>query len=65
MSSAHRGPAWKAGEEALEECKKRAEIWKLEEFGGAEGGVWRSNRDGEAGVKVSDGSLEDAQAKGV
>jgi len=32
VSSPHRQAAWKAGEEALEECKARAEIWKLEEF---------------------------------
>ena len=64
VSSAHRGPAWIAGEEALEECKKRVEIWKLEEFkgedGGAGGGVWRSNRDGQSGVKISDKGLDHA-----
>ncbi|CAI4211201.1 unnamed protein product [Parascedosporium putredinis] len=32
VSSPHRQAAWKAGEEALEECKSRVEIWKLEEF---------------------------------
>ncbi len=32
VSAAHRQAAWRAGEEALEECKKKAEIWKLEEF---------------------------------
>jgi molybdopterin synthase catalytic subunit len=52
VSSPHRQAAWRAGEEALEECKDRAEIWKLEEFDGAEGGVWRANRDGQAGVQV-------------
>jgi len=51
VSSPHRQAAWRAGEEALEECKEKAEIWKLEEFDG-EGGVWRANRDGKAGVKV-------------
>jgi molybdopterin synthase catalytic subunit len=52
VSSPHRKEAWRAGEEALEECKSRAEIWKLEEFEGEEGGVWRANRDGAAGVRV-------------
>ena len=32
VSSPHRQAAWRAGEEALESCKERAEIWKLEEF---------------------------------
>ncbi|KAK7985191.1 Molybdopterin synthase catalytic subunit [Apiospora saccharicola] len=52
VSSAHRQAAWRAGEEALEECKSRVEVWKLEEFGGEEGGVWRANRDGLQGVQV-------------
>lgn len=51
ISAPHRGPAWRAGEEVLEECKKRVEIWKREEF--ADGSVteeggdgeWRANRD--------------------
>lgn len=45
VSSPHRQAAWKAGEEALEECKRQVEVWKKEEFGGAEGGMWRANRD--------------------
>ncbi|KAI4748662.1 Molybdopterin biosynthesis MoaE [Aureobasidium sp. EXF-12298] len=53
VSSPHRQAAWRAGEEALELCKDRVEVWKLEEFGGEEGGVWRANRDGQAGVKIS------------
>ncbi|MCJ1407367.1 Molybdopterin synthase catalytic subunit [Ptychographa xylographoides] len=53
VSSPHRQAAWRAGEEALEECKAKVEIWKLEEFGGEEGGVWRANRDGAAGVPVN------------
>jgi len=71
VSSPHRQAAWRAGEEALEECKKRAEIWKLEEFEGEEpdggfgGGVWRSNRDGESGIKVCDASLEHMQRDGA
>lgn len=54
VSSPHRQAAWKAGEETLELVKEHAEIWKLEEFGGEEGGVWRANRDGQAGEKVVD-----------
>jgi len=56
VAAPHRQAAWRAGEEALEETKKRAEIWKLEEFVGAEG-VWRANRDGCMGEKVEDVSL--------
>ncbi|KAF2877010.1 molybdenum cofactor synthesis protein-like protein 2 large subunit [Massariosphaeria phaeospora] len=54
VSAPHRQAAWRAGEEALEETKKRAEIWKLERFEGGEG-VWRANRDGVMGVKVEEG----------
>lgn len=54
VSAPHRQAAWRAGEEALEETKKRAEIWKLERFEGGEG-VWRANRDGVMGVKVAAG----------
>ncbi|KAL7275401.1 Molybdopterin synthase catalytic subunit [Rhizina undulata] len=51
VSSPHRAEAWRAGEEALEEVKRQAEIWKLETF--VDGGeVWRANRDGEKGVRV-------------
>jgi len=53
VSSPHRQAAWRAGEEALEECKAKVEVWKLEEFGGEEGGVWRANRDGIAGMPVN------------
>lgn len=52
VSAPHRHAAWKGGEEALEECKDRAEIWKLEQFGREEGGVWRANRDGALGMPV-------------
>ncbi|OJD10942.1 molybdopterin synthase catalytic subunit [Blastomyces percursus] len=47
VSAGHRGPAWRAGEEVLEQCKAAAEIWKREEFvGAAEGeGEWRANRN--------------------
>ncbi|KAG7144084.1 Molybdopterin synthase catalytic subunit like protein [Verticillium longisporum] len=49
VAAAHRGPAWRAGEEALELVKERVEVWKREEFFGEEG-VWRANRDGAQGV---------------
>ena len=51
VSSPHRQAAWRAGEEALEECKSKVEIWKLEEFHGEEG-VWRANRDGVMGQRI-------------
>ncbi|KFA64768.1 hypothetical protein S40285_01376 [Stachybotrys chlorohalonatus IBT 40285] len=51
VSSPHRQAAWRAGEEALEECKAKVEVWKREEFDGEEG-VWRANRDGAMGQKV-------------
>jgi molybdopterin synthase catalytic subunit len=54
VSSPHRQAAWRGGEEALEECKAKVEVWKREEFGGDEGGVWRANRDGQAGVRVKE-----------
>lgn len=50
VSSPHRQAAWRAGEEALEECKAKVEVWKREEFEGEEG-VWRANRDGAVGQK--------------
>ncbi|KAK4659889.1 Molybdopterin synthase catalytic subunit [Podospora pseudocomata] len=46
--------AWLAGEEALEECKEKVEVWKREEF--EDGGVWRANRDGHQGAEVKEGS---------
>lgn len=52
VSAPHRQAAWRAGEEALEECKSKVEVWKKEEFEGEEG-VWRANRDGIMGEKVS------------
>jgi len=63
VSSPHRQAAWRAGEEALEECKAKVEVWKKEEFGGAEGGVWRANRDGAEGVRIH-GGTEDESAAG-
>lgn len=53
LSSPHRQAAWRAGEEALEECKAKVEVWKREEFEGEEG-VWRANRDGVMGQKMSE-----------
>ncbi|KAJ2972349.1 hypothetical protein NQ176_g7206 [Zarea fungicola] len=52
VSSPHRQAAWRAGEEALEECKAKVEVWKREEFEGEEG-VWRANRDGAVGERVT------------
>lgn len=52
VSSPHRQAAWRAGEEALEECKSRVEVWKREEFDGEEG-VWRANRDGLQGDRIA------------
>lgn len=57
VAAPHRQAAWRGGEEALELCKEKVEIWKLEEFEDGEeqgggGGVWRANRDGHVGVKV-------------
>ncbi|KAL2015413.1 hypothetical protein VTK56DRAFT_5524 [Thermocarpiscus australiensis] len=51
VSAPHRQAAWRAGEEALEQCKARIEVWKREEFEGGEG-VWRANRDGVSGERV-------------
>ena len=53
VSAPHRQAAWKGGEEALEECKKKVEVWKLEDFGSDEGGYWRAN-DGAQGIKVEE-----------
>ncbi|KAK4232237.1 Molybdopterin synthase catalytic subunit [Podospora fimiseda] len=53
VSSPHRQAAWRAGEEALEECKEKVEVWKREEFVGGEG-VWRANRDGKKGERVDE-----------
>lgn len=50
VSAPHRQAAWRAGEEALEECKAKVEVWKREEFEG-EDGIWRANRDGIMGQK--------------
>ncbi|KAE8149575.1 Molybdopterin synthase catalytic subunit [Aspergillus avenaceus] len=47
VSAGHRGAAWRAGEEVLELCKEKAEIWKREEF--VDGGMeWRANAERDA-----------------
>ncbi|KAJ5594383.1 Molybdopterin synthase catalytic subunit [Penicillium hispanicum] len=47
VSAGHRAAAWRAGEEVLEACKEKAEIWKREEF--IDGGMeWRANVDRDA-----------------
>lgn len=52
VSTAHRGEGWKAGEEMLERCKERAEVWKREDFGDEMGeGEWRANNDADRGCK--------------
>lgn len=58
VASSHRQAAWKAGEEALEQCKKRAEVWKFEDFGEFDEGVWRANRDGAPGLSTDGVSFE-------
>ena len=47
VSAGHRKPAWDGAEEALERCKERVEIWKMESFADIEDGdgQWRANRD--------------------
>lgn len=50
VSAPHRKAAWAAGEECLEKVKAKVEIWKEEWF--EDGGVWRSNRDGQEGFPV-------------
>ena len=52
VSAPHRQADWKAGEKALEECKEKVEVWKMEEFEGEEGGIWRANRYGASGTKI-------------
>lgn len=66
VSSPHRQAAWKAGEEALEECKKQVEVWKRELTGDMDGGVWRANCN-EAAVTLAgeDGNASpDVHARG-
>ncbi|KAI2617052.1 Molybdopterin biosynthesis MoaE [Hypoxylon sp. NC1633] len=56
VSAPHRQAAWRAAEQALEDCKERVEVWKREEFEG-EDGVWRANRDGGVGQRLSGADL--------
>lgn len=58
VASPHRQAAWKAGEEALEQCKKKVEVWKFEEFGFENGGIWRANQDGAPGLPGDGASNE-------
>lgn len=56
VSAGHRGPAWKGAEEALERCKERVEVWKMEIFGDEEGGgEWRANSERDSQGKKVDG----------
>jgi molybdopterin synthase catalytic subunit len=49
VSAGHRGPAWRGAEEALEKCKERVEVWKMEIFGDDQGGgEWRANKERDA-----------------
>lgn len=65
VAAAHRTEAWRAGEECLEEVKKRTEIWKLETFAdGNEAGeaVWRANnkpKEAVAKQSLGNGEAED------
>lgn len=58
VSSGHRRAAWRAGEEVLEQCKEKAEIWKQEVFvGQKEGeGEWRANKDRDGDGNLISGS---------
>ena len=56
VAAPHRMAAWRAGEECLERVKDRVEIWKEEWF--EDGGVWRSNRDGQAGAPVKSPGMD-------
>lgn len=62
VAAPHRKAAWVAGEECLELVKAKVEIWKEEWF--EDGGVWRSNRDGQAGVPVVK-ARDDRSGKGL
>ena len=55
LSCPHRQAAWRAGEEALERCKERVEVWKKEEFQGDGGSVWRANHENLVGTPTSEG----------
>ncbi|KAB8356619.1 hypothetical protein FH972_024197 [Carpinus fangiana] len=55
VSAPHRGAAWRAGEECLEEVKRRCEVWKREVFVGGRVAV---GRDGEGGEVEGTGDGE-------
>ena len=61
ISSGHRQAAWRAGEECLELVKAKVEIWKEEWF--EDGGVWRANRDGQAGVPVAKDHVDSVKSE--
>jgi molybdopterin synthase catalytic subunit len=44
VSAPHHHAAWAALEEALEECRRKVEIWRWEKFDGEEG-TWGTNED--------------------
>lgn len=44
VSAGHRGAAFRGGEEVLERCKERVEVWKREVFGDG-GSEWRANEE--------------------
>lgn len=44
VSAGHRGPAFMGGEEVLERCKERLEVWKKEVFSDGVG-EWRANEE--------------------
>lgn len=50
VSAGHRAEAWRAGEEALEEVKRRLEVWKRDGFEGGGVGRWGDNRSCGAGM---------------
>jgi molybdopterin synthase catalytic subunit len=52
VSAGHRGGAFRGGEEVLERCKERVEVWKREIFGDG-GSEWRVNteRDRDGNLK--------------
>lgn len=58
ISAGHRGAAWRAGEEVLEECKEKLEIWKREEF--EDGGMeWRANKERDAEGNLVEGERDE------
>ncbi|KAL8700815.1 MAG: hypothetical protein Q9224_000789 [Gallowayella concinna] len=62
VSAPHRHAAWSGGAEALELCKEKVEVWKLEEFGDDQAGVWRANRDGATGLQLDSANVTEKPA---